>query len=184
MTNEVYFMVPSGTGPEPKYEPYLMVPSTGVEPEVYYMNPTGQPEPPEVPNPWEYIGVFNCPMSSGTATFTFEPGDYTNGYKLYSLPSYTRLRIKYKSGAIYYGAVSGIYRAGCGWKTQIDFGSCSNAPGPDGAANAAQAAIEAQGMTIEIEMGGDGYLYNGILLTPPRADRSGEVFFDIWGMRI
>jgi hypothetical protein len=111
LTNEVYFMVPSGTGPLPKYEPYLMVPSTGVEPEVYLMNPTGQPLPPGGPEGgggptvwtlWAPLEYFYSNQASGS--FTTTPGDYEGGGYVMTTPGgYTQAKLVAVDGAWAFG---------------------------------------------------------------------------------
>jgi hypothetical protein len=167
MTNEVYFMVPSGTGPEPKYEPYLMVPSTGVEPEVYLMNPTGQPLPPGGPEGggetvWTVWGAaldFQSAWTNGS--FTTTPGDYTGGGYIMTVPGgYTKAKLVGIDG--YWTYTAGTLFCGSLWvKTLVEAklggtGTLYGAPGgyPD-------AVAEWKTVSVEIALGTDRKIHVG-----------------------
>jgi hypothetical protein len=176
VTNEVYFMVPSGTGPEPKYEPYLMVPSTGVEPEVYLMNPIEKPEPPRV---WHLITLITFNILQATSTYDYtNPANYIGGALIGTFPGYKFFKIVYSSGYYYRGAILNDYRTGVGFKTRIEIGGSD----PGSYATPAEAIAGGNGSTVELAAGSDCSLYCGSYMSAPLpADRLGSVSFNIYG---
>jgi hypothetical protein len=170
MPDEVYQMVP-GIEKE-KYEPYLMTPLTGEpeNPEVYLMNPTGQPMPPGGPNGgpfgetiWTLYDVSKEFRSDyATTTFNNTPGDWTGVSPAYIVTApfgYTKVKIVGFNGAWTYSAAP-LYCGSLWLKSAIQAqlagsGSLYGSTVP--------AAAEWASVIIEINLGADrkfGWGYN------------------------